>query len=346
MNPGELEKELKAGKIRPVYLVAGEEHYLCEQVVRSLRARLVDPSLADFNEDVLTAGEASIDRVLSAARTAPMMSDRRFVMVRGIERWEGRATESESARETPLDLLAKYVDNPVPSTCLVLVAGKLDNRRKLAASAKKQGFLVSCEQLDRRSLRGWIERAFKDRGHPLEAGVAEHLAEIAGPELGYVADAVERLSLYAGAGAKVTADAVAQVVTRVRETDVWDLSTAVSSRDFPRTLAIFDQVYVPREGVGLLAMLASSIRKLFRFALAIGAGSPPDEAAKVSGVPPFKVREAVAQARSIPVAELERWMFLLAEADGALKGSRRPERAILLGLLLDMVGPRGVGGEA
>jgi len=341
MNPAELEKELKSGKIRPVYLVAGEERFLIEQVVRSLRARCVDPAMADFNEDAMVAGESSVDRVLSAARTVPMMADRRFVLVRGLERWEGRSEESDAKKEGPLEALCKYADNPSPSTCLVLVAGKLDNRRKLAASAKKQGYLVSCEQLDRRALRGWVERSFKEKGHPIEAGVAEHLAEIAGPELGYVADAVERLCLYVGLGGKVTADAVAEVVTRVRETDVWELSSAVGSKDFPRALAILDEVYVPREGVGLVAMLASSIRKLFRFALAVQGGAAPDEAARVSGVPPFKVREAAAQARALPVEELSRWMFLLAEADGALKGSRRPERAILDGLILDMVGARG-----
>lgn len=337
MNPADLEKELKAGKIRPVYVVAGEEHYLSEQAVRTLRARCVEPGLADFNEDVMVAGEAPVGRVLQAARTAPMMAERRFVLVRGIERWEGR---SDSESEGPLDQLARYAEAPVPSTCLVLLGGKLDNRRRLAAAAKKQGFLVACELLDRRSLKSWIERACKERGHGVEAGVAEHLAEIAGPELGYVADAVERLSLYVGDKKPITAEAVATVVARVREADVWELSSAVCSRDFPRALSLLDQVYAPREGVGLVAMVASSIRKLLRMALALRAGAPPDEAAKTAGVPPFKVREAVSQLKNVSIPELERWMFLLAEADGALKSSRRPERTILDGLLLDLVAPR------
>lgn len=334
MNPAELEKELKSGKIRPVYLIAGEERFLVEQCTRTLRARCVDPAMADFNEEVVTAGEVSIHRLMSAVRTAPLMADRRFVLVRSLERWEGRSEEKEG----PLELLAKYAEQPVSSTCLVLVAGKLDGRRKLPASAKKQGYLVSCEHLDRRALRGWIEKAFKDRGHPVEGGVSEFLAEIAGPELGYVSDAVERLCLFVGLGGKITNEAVSSVVAKVRETDIWELTSAVGARDFPRALSLLDQVYAPREGVLLVATLASSIRKLFRFALAIRAGVSPEEAAKTSGVPPFKVREVASQARAFSPDELERWMFLLAEADGALKGSRRPERAVLDGLLLDLVG--------
>jgi DNA polymerase-3 subunit delta len=344
MNPAELEKELKSGKIRPVYLVAGEEHFLREQAVRMLRTRCVDPATADFNVDTFSAGEARVDQVLGAARMAPMMAERRFLMVRGLERWEGRVgsegaePKKDKDKENPLDLLATYAERPVPSTCLVLVAGKLDNRRKLAAAAKKQGFLVSCEPLDRRALKGWIERAFKERGHPVEGGVPEFLAEIAGPELGHVADAVERLCLYVGLGGKVTSAAVSEVVVRVREVEVWGLSTAVGDRDGARALGILDQVYAPYEGIRLVGLLASSVRKLLAFSLAVRSGVAPEEAAKNAGVPPFKVREAVVQARAVPPAELERWMLLLAEADGTLKSSRRPERSVLDGLILDMVG--------
>lgn len=350
MTPAELEKELKSGKIRPVYLVAGEEHFLSEQVVRALRTRCVDPSMADFNVDSFSAGENRVEQVLGAARTAPMMAERRFILVRNLERWEGRAgadgaeSSAKKDRETPLDLLASYAEKPISSACLVLVAGKLDSRRRLAAAAKKQGFLVSCEALDRRSLKGWIERAFKEKGHPVEGGVPEFLAEIAGPELGHVADAVERLCLYVGLGGKVTSTAVSEVVVRVRETEVWGLSTAVGDRDFPRALAILDQVYAPYEGVRLVALLAAAIRKLLAFSLAVRSGTSAEEAARIAGVPPFKVREAAAQARSVPVEELERWIFLLAEADGTLKSSRRPERSVLDGLILDMVGAASQGG--
>lgn len=334
MTPAELEKELKSGKVRPLYLVAGEEHYLVDQAVRLLRARCVDPSMADFNEDQWVAGEVSIRQVLAAAQTAPMMADRRFVLVRGVERWEAKGDGEDKG---PFDRLLEYAEKPVPSTCLVLAGAKLDARRKFVAMAKKTGILVSCEPLDRRSLRAWIERAVAAKGHTLESGVAEHLAEIAGPELGHVADAVERLSLYVGPSGKVTADAVAQVVARLREADIWELSSAVGDRNFQRALSILDRVYAPREGIGLLATLAFSIRKLLRFALAIDAGFSEGEAVKQAGLPPFKAREAAAQARAISIPELERWMRLLAEADAALKGSRRPERSTLDWLIIEMV---------
>ena len=94
-------------------------------------------------------GRGRRERVM-AARTVPMMANRRFVLLRGAERWDA------SDGSSPFDALAEYAANPVPSTCMVIVASKIDGRRKLAVLARKQGFLVACEPLDSRSLPDWI----------------------------------------------------------------------------------------------------------------------------------------------------------------------------------------------
>src|SRR5690606_37383588 len=119
------------------------------------------------------------------------------------------------------DELAQYAADPVPSTLMVLVATKLNANRKLMRAAKKQGFLVSCAPLARRDLPRWIQQRAGELGHRLEPGVADALAELVGPELGPVADALDRLSLYVGSGVAIDHDALAAVVTRVRQETVW-----------------------------------------------------------------------------------------------------------------------------
>lgn len=338
MTPMELERELKAGKIRPLYLVLGEERFLADQAVRMLRAAALADGVADFNEDHFTAGDADVDRVLSAVKMAPMMSPRRYVMVRAVERWESRAGSSDDAvKSGPLDRLVEYAEKPIASTCLVLSALKLDARRKLVTVAKKQGFLVACEQLDTASLARWIEQAVKAKGNTITADVARLLAQIAGPELGYVNDAVERLSLFVGAGKPISEDAVADIVVSVRETSVFELVGAVGARDLRRALARLGEVFDPRDGgIGLVGLLAWSVRQLLRFALAVQSGASPEEAARTAGMPPFRAKDAMAQIRKLPVAELERWLLLLAEADLALKGSKRTARAVLDTLIMSM----------
>ena len=130
-----------------MYLVAGEEQFSIERVVSALRAAVSPSGLSQFNEEKVVAGEVTIDRVLSAARMAPMMAKQRLIIVRSLERWDARPAGEEDAddaadidptQKSALDRLADYAAAPVPTTCLVLVATKIDGRRKLMAAARKQ----------------------------------------------------------------------------------------------------------------------------------------------------------------------------------------------------------------
>jgi DNA polymerase-3 subunit delta len=348
MTPVEAIAQAKKGALLPIYLLVGEERFLRDQVVAAIRSAALGGGVAAFNEDKYQAGEIDVDKVIAAARTVPMMAPKRFVLVRGVERWDssrdagdGEDGDEERPRDSsPLDKLAAYAASPIDSTCVVLVAEKIDGRRKLATVAKKQGFLVACETLDARALPPWIVDRARSKGHAMEPDVAELLAAIAGPELAYVNDAIERLSLYAGAGNPIDEAAVADCVARVRTADTWALVDAVGKRDLGEGMRILADVYDPRDrGLPLLGALAWSIRQLARFQAASAAGASADEAARRAGVfQPFRARELATKARGVRAKEVERWLLVLAETDLALKSSRRPADAILDDMLTRLCG--------
>lgn len=326
MTPAQAIEQAKTGQLLSVYLVAGEERLLRDEVVRELRAASLAGGVAAFNEDRFTAGEADVEAIVSAARTVPMMARRRFVLVRGAERWD-----ASEAATSPFDRLTEYAAAPIDSTCLVIVGSKIDGRRKFVLAARKQGFLVSCEPLDARSLSAWIVERFASKGHAVDPDVAELLAALVGPDLSSVDDAIERLSLYAGEGAVVGEEAIGACVARVRTADTWALVDAVGARDLGRALRTLADAYDPRErGLPLLGALAWSIRQLARYQAALESGVSGDEAARRAGVfQPYRARELAAKARAVRPREVERWLLVLAETDLALKSSRRNADSIL-----------------
>jgi DNA polymerase III subunit delta len=349
VTPDEAIAEAAAGKLRPVYLILGEERLLVDRAVQALRDAAGKGGIAGFNEDKFTAGEAQIGAVLGACKMLPMMAPRRFVLVRGLDRWEKKEGDDDAPpkptasgkkarpEQSPLDELADYTKDPPSTTVLVLVSPKLHGQRRLVTTAKKGGFLVSCEPLSREALPRWIEKAARAKGHSIAPEVADLLAEIAGPELGYVDDAVERLSLYVGPGAPITEDAVAATVTRVRQSSVWELLDVVGRRNTAGALAVLADVFDPRDGgLRLLGALAWSIRQLVKFDSAMRSGADPREAAQRAGMAPFKANEAARTVRAVAPGTLPAWLRLLAETDLALKSSRRPAQAVLETMLIEM----------
>jgi DNA polymerase-3 subunit delta len=345
VTPEEAIAEAAAGKLRPVYLVLGEERLFVDRVVAALRDASQKGGIAGFNEDKFTAGEASVGAIVGAARMLPMMAPKRFVLVRGLDRWEKKEGDGDDPAPTrkgkvevsPLDELAEYAKDPPPSTVMVLVSPKLHGQRRLVTSAKKGGFVVSCDPLSREALPRWIENAAREKGHKISPEVADLLAEIAGPELGYVADALERLSLFVGPRQPITEDAVAAQVTRVRQSSVWELMDAIGRRQTAAALAVLADTFDPRDGgLRLLGAVTWSVRQLVKFESALRQGADPREAAQRAGMPPFKANDAARTVRGAPPGTLAGWLRLLAETDLALKSSRRPAQAILETMLIEM----------
>jgi DNA polymerase-3 subunit delta len=349
VTPEQAIAEARGDKLRPVYLVLGEERLFVDRVLAAVREATMKGGIAGFNEDKFTAGEATASAIVNACRMVPMMAKRRFVYVRGLDRWEKKGEdgggEDEAPRpgkkgkivESPLDELAEYAKAPADSTVLVLVSTKLHGQRRLVTTAKKAGFLVTCDELARNALPGWIEGVAKEKGHSISHEVADHLAEIAGPELGYVSDVMERLSLYVGAKQPITEDAVAQIVTKVRPSSVWALIDALGRRRIAVAMATLADVYDPRDGgLKMLGAVTWSVRQMVKFDAAMRGGADPREAAARAGVAPFKVNEMTQTVKGIPPGTLARWMRLLAHADLALKSSRRPAQAILEAMILEM----------
>jgi DNA polymerase-3 subunit delta len=336
MTPDEAIKKAEHGELLPVWLVVGEERMLRDAVIAAITKAALAGGLPDFNHDKFTAGETPVDKVIGATRMVPMMAKKRVVFVRGLERWDpaagsGGDGDDDGKALPPLDRLAEYAKAPIDSTTLILVAQKLDGRRKIVALAKKQGFVVDCAQVESRQLPGWIRARAKAKGHTIEPDVCDLIAEIAGPDLSYLDDVLERLSLYVGQGAPITEDAVAVNVTRVRLADTWNLVDAASTKDLGRVLALFADVYDPRDrGLPLIGAIAWSLRQLLKLQSALGSGASIDEAARRAGIyPSFKARDHAQKLKAFRPRELEKWLVIVQETDLALKSSRRPADSII-----------------
>jgi DNA polymerase-3 subunit delta len=338
LTPEQAIEEADSGRLRPVYLVLGEELFFRQRVLAAMRKAVVGEGGASLNEDQFVAGEVDVKGVLGAARTLPMFGSRRLVTVRSLERWdkpEAEDRESKGVVQKPLDQLAEYAAAAPDTTTLLLFADKLDNRRRLVTVAKKEGFLVVCASLPPHALSGWLRQRAREHGYTLGAEAAELLAELCGADLSVLSDALERVELFVGKSGELSEGAVLECVANMQPGSVWDLVSAVGRRDAGAALAALDRVFEPGGGPRLVGLLCWSARQLIRFGSARRAGMSPDDAARHAGVPSFKVRELTDQLRQLSMDRAERWLVTLAQLDFDLKGgSRMPQKALLETVLL------------
>ena len=75
-------KEIKNGKIYPIYLLCGEEYFLIENTLTQMLDILVPKDTRDFNLEIYNGLEISVDEIVTSAETYPMMAERRVIVVK------------------------------------------------------------------------------------------------------------------------------------------------------------------------------------------------------------------------------------------------------------------------
>lgn len=213
--------------------------------MNAVRTAVVGTGPRGLSEDVFDGDNITVNNLIGACRTLPMMAKRRLVIVRRAEEMAQKLNDKDQ-RE-----FFGYMAAPEPSTVLMLVVTKFDGRRTWINEARKHHWLVTCsvpgdddKKIDA-WLTQWITAEMKGRKIAAEPGVVDRLVAWIGPELGMLSDALERLSLYT-AGAPITLAAVDELVTPVREIESFDLSDAILMRDLPMALANISQLKTQR----------------------------------------------------------------------------------------------------
>ena len=235
MKPSEVRKQIKSGDTAPLYLLEGDDLQSRHDLAVEF-ADMVDEGLHAFNVQSFSANEATnanardqmIAELLSAARTLPMMSPRRVLIVHEAERLlsprKGKddedaapAAESAAGRRkrslTPLEELEAYFASPEPLTTLVFAAGALDSNRRLVKLARKHAVGVNCGSLDSiAEAAKWIQQRLERDELTIEPQAVNVLVEATGLSLGRVRAEIDKLVLYAAGESKITARHVRELV--------------------------------------------------------------------------------------------------------------------------------------
>lgn len=309
---------LKLSPPAPVYLVQGGEDLLRAEAVAAIRAAVLTDDLADFNEDRFEGGACRADDVVAAARTLPVMAEWRLVILRSVDRL--RAEELAS--------LADYLQDPSPSTCLVLEGAKVDQRRSPFSQVKKVGQVVDCRPPNERDLAGWVLRRARELGRGIEPEAAEFLAAYAGGSLGTLASELEKAADYAGEGARIDLDAVEETIGSGRVHSVFELTDALGERRAGPALAALTTLLDAGEApLKVQAIVVGHFRLLWRAreALAGGAG----DLAPALGVHPFRAKKLRGQAQRYADRELADAFVRFARVDFELKGGAASARRSL-----------------
>lgn len=303
---------LKAGELSPLYLFYGEEQFLVNEALERLKPVALGEGLPDFNLDSYYCNEVDIPRLVDVIGTLPMMAKSRVVILKN----------AHELKTDQMGILLPVVENPVESTCFILIAKKMDQRKKFFKHFLEKGQCVKCDRPNDKDMPNWVKYIAKKHGKSISSEVADFIFQIVGNSLSDINNEMAKLVQYVGDKAEITKKDVVSAVSKLRVESVFELAKAIGEGDQAKSLYCLVNLLGHGENeVGILALISRHMRILSLVKESLKEGLNNYQIAKRVGVPPFYVHEYISQASKWSDFKLRHIHQALLLTDKALKSS-------------------------
>jgi DNA polymerase-3 subunit delta len=278
----------------------------------------------DFSDD-----DVDLGAVVQACQTPPFLADRRVVVVRDAGRFAA----------DQLQVLVKYLEDPLATTKLVVAAGGGPlPARFVAAWRKSPAASVVATDVAPKEAHGWLTTRLREAPVKFERDAAAALEGHLGEDFSRLGALLAVLETAYGPGSRIGLPELAPYLGQPGSVPPWDLTDAIDRGDTDEALRALHRLSDAggRHPLVLLAIL----HRHFANILAVQSPSITSEAeaAAAIGIPQgrstFPAKKALDAARRLGPKGAGEAVVLLADAELALKGKLDWEPAWVLEVLV------------
>jgi DNA polymerase-3 subunit delta len=309
------------------YLVRGDDPSLVAQEVRSLLAGVVgerDHALVVEEIGGSQADELNVGAIVDACLTPPFLVDLRVVVVRDA----GRLLTADVPR------LVEVVQEPLPTTVLILVAGGGTIPAPLVRAMTANGEVVDVSTSKAGDRKAWLHEHLRDAPVHLDRGATELLGDHVGEDLGRVEGMLSALSAAYGEGASVSTDDLEPYLGEAGNVPRYALTDAINGADPRKALGVLHRL---SDAGGLAPMqILATLHGHYANMLALDGEDVMGErdAAAVLGTAPFVAKKALEQSRRLGSEKIAAAIKLIAAADLDCRGMSGLDSEVVIEILV------------
>lgn len=308
----ELDRSLASGRLQSLYLLVGCESYLRDAAARSVTdVALSGTLLREFNESAFSLLSDSAIAAIAAAEQLPMMSERRVVRIKDFAK----------LRETDEEIIIRYLDRPLDSTVLVLVADDLDKRKKLTKALLATCAVVEFPAVKDAEAKAWARTRLQELKTTADDRVLTDIIRLVGTNLQTLSSELDKLAAAAIETRQITMELVDQLINRSRELSNFDLGDQLIAGDRRRALETLHRLLEDDVApVMLLGLIAGNYHRLALAKELLKRGAR-DEVYRLIYGPPAKRDAFMNTLQRSDATKIARGIQLIAAADLAIKSS-------------------------
>lgn len=304
--------DIKAGIIKPIYFLMGEEPYYIDKLTEYMEANLLAEEEKGFNQTILYGRDVSIEDIVSTAKRYPMMAERQVVIVR----------EAQELSRT-IDKLESYAENPMPTTVLVMAYKykTLDKRKKVTKVLDKNGLVYESKKLYENQVGDWLKRVLAGKKLNIEPKAAAMLVDFLGTDLSKIANELDKLAIILPQGSTVTPEIIEENIGFSKDFNVFELRKAIGEKNIKKAYQIAQYFADNPKDNPLVLTVGQTFGFFIQLLKYHGLKDRnPKNVALALGINPFFVKEYDVAIKNYPMKKVSQIVASLRDIDVKSKG--------------------------
>jgi len=295
-----------------IYFLVGSEPFLIDEALLSIKNKVLSTGATDFNYDSFYSTDVDTAKVSDVIGTLPMMCPQRLVVFK----------QTHLLTEKQWEKLHAILESPVDTTVLVMVADKMDKRKKTYKTIIKNAVSVELKKPYDNKMGTWINYIAHKNQLSLSPDAVLFLQQLVGSNLNEIQNELIKLKQFVGEKNNVNSDDVAKVVSRSRVDSVFEFTEALGNNDKVKALtSLANLLDHGQNEVGILVLVNRHLKILSSVLEGRKQGLAPQKLSEKVGVPSFFMKQYLGQARNWNENKINQTITSLYETDKALKSS-------------------------
>jgi len=269
MTIEDLEKELKEGKLRGIYLFYGEELFLLETSLKRIKANFGE-TIKGINYVTIDAN--NLNSLISEIETPSFGYEKKLIICRnsGLLKKEGKRKNTELAtfKEKLNDYIKKNIKTINETVVLVIIEDDIQ-KQELVTTIEKNGVSVKFDfqkpiQIEKRMKS--ICNSYKVN---IDGPTLNYFIECCGTNMQELINEIRKLIEYAGENGTIDKIAIDKLCIKKLESIIFELTDSLGKKEIGKALQVLRNLVYAKEPIQrILITLYNHFKKLYYTLLA------------------------------------------------------------------------------
>lgn len=260
-----LEKELKNGKLKSLYLLYGEELFLLESSLKKIKT-LFGECTKGIN--YITIDENNYNELIADIETPSFGYEKKLIIARntGLLKKEGKRKNAELAKwkEKLNHYLKENIEVMKDSVVLVFVEEEVDSKQELYTTIAQLGVVCKFDEQKPIQIEKRIYSICQGYKVEIEAPTLRYFTECCGTNMQVLINEIRKLIEYAGEGGKIQKEDIDKLSIKKLESVIFDLTDSLGKKELTKALEVLKNLIYAKEPLQkILITLYNHFKKLY-----------------------------------------------------------------------------------